>query len=177
MAWTTPEDFTAGQVLTADSMDAISQNIVALQGARRIAHLTTATSYTVNQTALASASNVFATSATITPPSGGTGYYRVEFYCPRVQLPAGTAAICTIRLYNSGGSVDLGTIAELKNNAAVTFQTPVMAVVPLTLAAQTVLNIRSIYTTTSGPVLGAGSAGSAQLHNMTMSVFGTFEGA
>lgn len=174
MAWTTPETFEYGQVLSSDSMNAMSQNVVALQGARRIAYVTTASSYTVNQTAIGSASNVFATSATVTPTSG-TQLYRLEFYCPRVQLPAGTAAICTIRLYNAGGSVDLGTIAELKNNAAVTFQTPVMAVVPLSLAAQTVLNIRGIYTTTTGPVLGAGSAGSAELHRMSMSVFGPFE--
>lgn len=175
MAWTTPETYEYGQVLTADSMNAMSQNVVALQGARRIAYVTTASSYTVNQTAIGSASNVFTTSATVTPTSG-TQLYRVEFYCPRLQIPAGTASACQIRLYNSGGSVDLGTIAEMKNNGTVTtIQSPVMAVVPLSAASETVLNIRAVYVTTTGPVLGAGSAGSAQLHNMSLSVFGPFE--
>lgn len=75
MPWTNPETFTAGQTLTAASMNAISDNTEALQLARVLGYVQRTT---VKSSSSSTADNVFTTDVSIT--ADGTSAYRVEWF-------------------------------------------------------------------------------------------------
>ena len=104
MAWTTPETFTAGQTLTAASMNAISGNTEALQFARVLGYEQRTTTYTATQqvAGITSAADIF---TDITFTADGTSAYRVEWYFPYFSLNA--SAQPRLHLVDGSGN-DLG---------------------------------------------------------------------
>jgi hypothetical protein len=172
MPWTNPETFTAGQTLTAASMNIVSGNLNALTGARRLGYQTQASNYTVNQTALASATDMFSSDITFT--ADGTSTYMVEFYSGRVISPNAVSAFSWL-VMTDGGSNALGTMAIMFNNATTGFQLPCHVKVPYTPAAGSrTINARAVYSGTTGMVFYGGSGGSSlgDMMPMWMAVYG-----
>jgi hypothetical protein len=172
MPWTNPETFTAGQTLTAASMNIVSGNLNALTGARRLGYQTQSSNYTVNQTALASASDMFSSDITFT--ADGTSTYWVEFYSGRVVSPNANSTYSWLVL-TDGGNNALGTMAIVFNNATTGFQIPVYSRVPYTPAAGSrTINTRAIYSGTSGMVFYGGSGGATpgDMMPMWLAVYG-----
>ena len=99
MAWTTPDTFTAGQVLTAAEMNAnVRDNTNALYDTvRLLGKLERTTNLTINA---ATTSEVFATDLTITTVNGAA--YRCEFYCGNVVI--GTGGFLEVFLTNGSGT-------------------------------------------------------------------------
>lgn len=87
MPWTTPETFTAGQTLTAASMNLINGNVSALYApVQRLGYQERTTDYTTTTNLYASASDVFTTGITFT--ADGTSRYRVVFWASTVDTTA-----------------------------------------------------------------------------------------
>ena len=104
MAWTNPETFTAGQTLTAASMNAIGGNLTASAYGNIVGRVERTTSYAVNQTAVGSAADIFVSDVTWT--ADGTTTYLVEFFCARSDTGANGAI--TTALVNSSGTYIAG---------------------------------------------------------------------
>jgi hypothetical protein len=120
MAYATPGTVAAGDVATAAAWNVVVGDIVdhesRLTQIKRLAYQTRTTSYTVDQTAIASAANVFGTSAIWT--ADGTSAYSVEVYFPRVTAPANTATYVEIDLYNVTTAASIGTLGFVQTNSA-----------------------------------------------------------
>jgi len=159
MAWTDPKtDFTPGTVLTAAQMNAIGEDLNALTGARRLGFETRTTAYTANQTALASATNVFSSSITWT--ADGTSTYFVQFFSPRVIMPNNSGTFFTLNLVDGSGG-GLGMAALVLNNNNPGFQIPLSVRVAYTPAAGSrTINFRAVKNGTGDPIIQAGSGGS-----------------
>jgi hypothetical protein len=166
MPWTNPETFTAGQTLTAASMNVISGNLNALTGARRLGYQTRSTDYAVNQTTIAAASNVFTNNITFT--ADGTSVYWVEFYAPRF-LPASTSTVVSINLVNSSGTgiANIGTYTG-GNQVCVYVKAPYIPA-----AGSTTINLRGVYTAATATLsAGSGGTGIFDFGNAWMAVYG-----
>lgn len=171
MAWTNPETFTAGQTLTAASMNKISENVTALSGSRLLGSRTRTTNYTSDQTTLSMA-NMFDTGITWT--ADGTSTYWVEFYCPRLVLPNTGGAYVTLCLVDGSGN-GLGAAALILSGSATGNQMPVYARVPYTPASGSrTINFRAPYGTAANAVWygGSGGATTSDLLPMWMAVYG-----
>jgi hypothetical protein len=101
MPWTNPETFTAGQTLTAASMNVVSENLRMLYGMRRLANQTRTTNYSV--TSPTATGNVFSSAATFT--ADGTSTYIIEWSLPFVITGAATN-ILYVMFYD--GATQLG---------------------------------------------------------------------
>jgi hypothetical protein len=159
MAWTEPKtDFNPGDVLNAAEMNAIGEDLNALTGARRLGFETRTTNYSANQTALASASNVF--SGSITWTADGTSTYWVQFFSPRVVMPNNSGTFFTLNLVDGSGGA-LGMAALVLNNSSIGMQNPLSVRVPYTPAAGSrTVNFRAVKNGTGDPTIQAGSGGS-----------------
>lgn len=172
MPWTTPETFTAGQTLTAASMNAISGNLNALTGARRLGFQTRTSNYTAEQSAVSSAADVFNNDITFT--ADGTSTYWVEFYCGRVVSP-NTSGVFAWIVLTDGGNNGLGTLGIVFNNAGTGFQIPVSTRAPYTPAAGSrTVNVRIVFGEASGMVFYGGSGGTSpgDMFPMWLAVYG-----
>jgi hypothetical protein len=155
----------AGEVLTAsfwntnvrDNTDAIYQSI------KRIAYISRTTTYNVNQTALASAADVFSSDLTFT--ADGTSAYRIEFYCAHVRTGTATSAATYVYLVDGSGN-SLGILGDTQNNGASnSIQAPMFAAYYLTPSAGSVsLNVRAIYAAATGSLeFGVGGSGTNRI--------------
>jgi hypothetical protein len=141
---------------------------------RRLGYVTRTTSYTVDQTVIASAPNLFSSSITFT--ADGTSSYLVEIYFPRVTPPANTATYVEIDLYNVTSSTGLGTVGFVQTNSATPeISTTVFAKYYWTPSAGSVtLNARAVRSaaTVSGAIYcGTGGTGLAYMPGY-LAVFG-----
>jgi len=117
MPWTTPETFTAGQTLTAASMNAISGNLNALYApTRQLAYVTRGASgtdnYTVSDTSSPGGTDIFSSDASWT--ADGTSTYWVEVYFSIVECGASAGSEVIIHLVNGSGTsiYRLGVIGQ-----------------------------------------------------------------
>ena len=166
MAYATPGTVAAGDVATAAAWNVVVNDVIdhesRLTQIKRLAYQTRTTAYTVDQTTIAGASNVFATSAIWT--ADGTSAYSVEVYFPRVTAPATVASYVEIDLYNVTTAASIGTLGFVQTNSATAemsasffgkfFYTPA--------AGTTTLNVRAVRPTpSSNGNIAMGSGGSA----------------
>jgi len=133
----------------------LTNDVIAIyESIKRVAFTSTSSDYTVNQTALASASNVFATSASWT--ADGTSAYRVQFYCPLVNIAQTNNCGINFTLTNNAGTkiVDLGSVGRPGNSELV--QSFINADYYYTPSAgATTLNMRAVYFIATGSVMTA----------------------
>jgi hypothetical protein len=176
MPWTTPGTAVAGDVLTAArwNSDVRDNSNMLYNTIRRLGYVTRTTSYTVDQTVIASAANLFSSSITFT--ADGTSSYLVEIYFPRVTPPANTATYVEIDLYNVTSSTGLGTVGFVQTNSATPeISTTVFAKYYWTPSAGSVtLNARAVRSaaTASGAIYcGTGGTGLAYMPGY-LAVFG-----
>jgi hypothetical protein len=167
MAFVTPTNVTVGSVLTASKYNQeVVDNVTEIYAARRLGLETRTTNYTANQTALASASNVF--SGSITWTADGTSTYWVEFFSPRVIMPNNAGTFFTLNLVDGSGG-GLGMAALVFNNNTTGFQVPLSVRVPYTPAAGSrTVNFRAVKNGTGDPSIQAGSGGSGLLDALPM---------
>lgn len=173
MAYTPPTTVTAGSVLTASRYNAdVVENVSQIYNSiQRIGQQTRATDYTANQTALASAGDVF--SSDITWTADGTSTYMIEFYCARVATGgAGAGAATQVHLVDGSGN-DLGIIGIVVTPAAAAMSAMMFARIPYTPASGSrSINVRAIYITSGNGLLYAASYGSGTPVPMRLSVYG-----
>lgn len=171
MAWVTPSNVATGDVLTASkwNQDVVENTSVLYTSIRQYGYQTRTTNYAINQTAIASAANVFSSSITFT--ADGTSTYWVEFYSP--QVDTGNAATNAIQIeLTDGGSNTLGTLAYLATPAANIMRVSVLAKVPYTPASGSkTLNVRAIYAGSAGTLYG-GAGGSGTYQPCWLAVYG-----
>jgi hypothetical protein len=113
MPWTNPETFTAGQTLTAASMNIVSENTRVLYASQqRLAYIARGTSgadnYSASATSVSGASDVFSSDITFT--ADGTSTYWVTFYCPLVIVGATASSSVSVSL-TDGGSTEVQRVA------------------------------------------------------------------
>jgi hypothetical protein len=158
MAWTTPGTATAGEVLTAAFWNTnVRDNADALyQSAKRLGFVQSTSSYSVNQTTVAGASNVFSSSITFT--AAGSTAYRVEFFCGGILTAVASNSAVIVHLVDgSGNAITRLCVAGSGNgtNAANYAASPVYFYTPS--AGSITLNIRATYSAGVG-TLNAGNA-------------------
>lgn len=104
MPWTTPETFTAGQTLTAASMNLISGDLTELYASQRLLGYTTQSATAgVATTAAAPVNRLFPTSITFT--ADGTSAYMVEIDIPYVLSATNAGAYVVLYLCDNAGAV------------------------------------------------------------------------
>jgi hypothetical protein len=172
MAWTNPKtDFSPGNVLTAAQMNAIGGDLDALTAARRLGFQSRATNYTANQTALASATDIFASDITFT--AAGTVSYIVEFYCARVETGGASAGSATEVHLVDGTGTDLGVMGIVVTPAAASTSMMMCARVRYTPAAGSrTINARAVYVSAGNGTLHAATYGTGTPFPMTLAVYG-----
>jgi hypothetical protein len=168
--WTNPETFTAGQTLTAASMNVISGDLNALYApVRRLGYQSRTTSYTTTSGVAPGPANIFTTSISWT--ADGTSAYRCEFYAPSASTATNAGAFIVVTFTTDTGTelcrltqtaFGDGTRAAIAPQYAVFLYTP--------SAGTATLNVRAYHGTAAGTV-DAGAGGSA-LAPMFMSVYG-----
>jgi len=165
MAYVAPTTRSVGDAVTAADYNIMANDVIAIfDSIKRIGRVTQATTTTVNQTVLASATNLFASSISWT--ADGTSAYRVQFFCGCVQTANGGQV--DIYLVNNAGTsiqrlcISKGTGTEPRR--------PVFVEVPYTPTAGTAtINIRAIYQTAGdGSLLST----SSDLPLITLSLYG-----
>lgn len=172
MAWVTPTNVATGDVLTASKWNQdVVENTSILYASRRLGYVTRDTAYTVNQTSVASAADIFSSSITFT--ADGTSTYWVEFYSTRITLPAATNGFTSGYLTN-GTSTTFGRMFLAFNNANVQIMLPVHVKVPLVPSSGSVtLNMRGTVSTGSCTYYGDTPGGGADDEfPMWMAVYG-----
>jgi hypothetical protein len=157
MPWTTPETFTAGQTLTAASMNALSENTRVLYTPARLAYVTRGSggtdNYTVSDTASPGSTDIFSSDATWT--ADGTSTYWVEVYFSIVEANAAGGSEVIITLVNGAGSIiyRLGVVGQAN------VRHPFHIRVPYTPSAgSTSINVRA-YRSIANGIMYAGSPG------------------
>lgn len=104
MAWSTPDNYTAGQTLTAASMQKISDDLNALYASQRLLGYTTqSTTAGVSTTAAAPVNRLFPTSITFT--ADGTSAYVVEVDIPYLSSATNAGAYVVLYLCDNSGAV------------------------------------------------------------------------
>jgi hypothetical protein len=104
MPWTNPETFTAGQTLTAASMNIVSDNASALYASQRLLGYTRQTATgSVATTAAAPVNRLFSTGVTFT--ADGVSAYMVEVDIPYVITATNAGAYVVLYLCDSTGTV------------------------------------------------------------------------
>jgi hypothetical protein len=172
MAWTNPKtDFSPGNVLTAAQMNAIGGDLDALTAARRLGFQSRATDYTANQSALASAADIFGSDITFT--AAGSVSYIVEFYCARVATGGASAGSATEVHLVDGTGADLGVMGNVVTPAAASTSVMMCSRIRYTPAAGSrTINARAIFVTAGNGVLYAASYGTGTPFPMTLAVYG-----
>ena len=165
MAWTTPKtDFSPGNVLTADQMNAIGNNLTALYTSAQRLDRQTKTSAVNAVASLATAGNVFTSNLTFT--SDGVSLYRVEFFCGSVQATTAGSAL-TVYLTN-GSTTAITRLGQVYNASAVTYAS-MFAVHYVTPAAGSVTyNVKAV----ANGILQGGSGSGDNFPVMFVQVFG-----
>jgi hypothetical protein len=164
MAWTTPDTYTAGQVLTAASMNKVSGDLNVIYAARRLAYQQSTSAYTCNQTALGSASDIFASDLTIT--ADGANAYKIEWYFP--YFDPGSTSVPRLHLVDGSGT-DLSWLAvrtgniEFMCNGSI-YYTP--------SAGSASFNLRMTNGGSGSGTLGMGAGGAGNYNPGWMAVFG-----
>lgn len=158
MAYVTPSTVTAGtSPVTAAAQNILVNDIIAIyESIKRVAFTSTTTTYTVNQTVLASASNVFATSASWT--ADGTSAYRVKVFIPQINIASTNNALVSLFLTNNAGTsiANLGNVGRPGNGELIeTFINTEYYYTPV--AGAVTLNVRATYGTASGSTFTAAS--------------------
>jgi hypothetical protein len=156
MAWTDPETFTAGRTLTAASMNAISGNLTATAYGNVIGRVERTTAYAVNQTAIASAADIFASDVTWT--ADGTTAYLVEMFVPRADSGSGGFISYYV---TDGGSTALAAIGFTGGTSGVSWDAPLLRWWYTPASGSVTINARATYGTAAG-TLYAGTAGATQ---------------
>ena len=171
MAWTPPPTYTSNEILTAAEMNDISGNLDALTASRRLGFESRATNYTANQSALASAADIFSSDITFT--ADGTVSYIVEFYCARVATGgAGAGAATEIHLVDGTGT-DLGVMGIVITPAAAQTSMMMCSRIRYTPAAGSrTINARAVFVTSGNGVLYAANYGTGTPFPMTLAVYG-----
>ena len=151
MPWTTPETFTAGQTLTAASMNAISENTRTLGlYANRIGYVERTSSYSVSATSAATAADVFSSSITWT--ANGTAAYLVEFFCPRSDT--GSGGFITFSVVNASGT-ELSRLCFVGGGSGVSYDSPLGRWYYTPSAGSTTINVRAWYGVAAGTLYGS----------------------
>ena len=153
MPWTTPETFTAGQTLTAASMNAMTANDAVLRSGylaqQRLAIQTTTTF--VNTNSSLSGSNEVFTDLTYT--ADGTSTYRVEVFIPYIATATNAGANVQVHITNGGTTsvsflgyvgVGDGTRGAINPVYGVYFDTPT--------AGTRTLNVKGVHGTATGNI-------------------------
>ncbi len=171
MPWTTPETFTAGQTLTAASMNVLSGNLNALYApVRRIGFQTRTTAYTTTSGVAPGPANIFTTSISWT--ADGTSAYRCEFYAPSVSTASNAGAFLVVTFTTDGGT-ELSRITQTAfgdgTRGAIAPQYAVFYYTPA--AGTATLNVRAYHGTAAGTV-DAGAGGAGALSPMFVAVYG-----
>jgi hypothetical protein len=140
----------------------------------RLAYQTSTVTYAVNQTVLASASDIF--SSDLTWVADGTSTYWIEFYSPLSGSGyTGTSAYTRIYLVNGSGA-DLGTIAltEVNGVSGQRAYGSVNVKFPYTPSAgSTSINVRAIYVNGDNTgILYGGAGGAGNYVPMWCAVYG-----
>jgi hypothetical protein len=153
MAYATPGTVAAGDVATAAAWNVITNDVIdhetRLLQLRRIAYIERSTAYTINQTAIASATDIFSSDLTWTA-TGAT--YIVEIFC-LAQSPANGF---TKIFLTDGGNNALGSFGTCSAGTQITL-VPFFARKYYTPAAGTAtINARGIYLTTGNGAIQAG---------------------
>ena len=170
MPWTTPETFTAGQTLTAASMNIVSGNTNALTSARRLGYTERTTSYTADQNnAPASAVNIFTTSISWTAVAAT---YIVDFYCPSVYCASNGYTVIFACDSSGNGVGRLGVVYSSSGANGVPVY--VRRAITYTAGAKT-LNARAFYQTTGNGTLTAGDGTGSNDSPMYLALYGPVE--
>lgn len=117
MAWTNPETFTAGQPLTAASMNIVSGDALHLYDNLPRGYVGQAFSTSINQSTTTVAD---LTGITVTFTADASRWYKVELIVPRLGKPASTQAHLSI---NEGATIlqrnfyDSATVADYVQGA------------------------------------------------------------
>jgi hypothetical protein len=137
-------------------------------GTVEVGRVNRTTNYTVDQTTIASAPDIF--SSDITWVSDGSPYL-IEFFCPRYISANTNSSYINVFLVDGSGA-DLGQMGLLFNNSTTGLQFPVHLTyfyTPNSGVAASV-NIRATYAAAATNVLGGGAAGAGQLVPMFLRV-------
>jgi len=156
MPWTNPETFTAGQTLTAASMNAISGNLTASAYGNIVGRVERTTSYAVNQTAVGSAADIFASDVTWT--ADGTTTYLVELFIPRNDT--GSGGFTAFYLVDGGGT-SIAAVGFFGGSSGVSYDSPLMRYWYTPSAGSVTINARATYGAASG-IFYASTAGATQ---------------
>lgn len=157
-----------------DNSGAISDGLYS--NIRRIAYTQRTTNYIISSTTVAGATDVFtgggATGAALTWTAAGSTAYRIEFFCPYVDVATNSGAYVTINLV-SGAGTDLGQIHLTGSSNGTQGQTAsAFCVYYYTPAAgSTTINVRAIRAVANG-ALACGAGGSGVNVPMWLAVFG-----
>jgi hypothetical protein len=122
MPWTTPETFTAGQTLTAASMNIVSDDLRHLYDNLPKGRLGSESSTSISQST--SSSGLDLTGMTVTFTAEASRWYKVELLVPRLAKPASTQAHLSI---NEGATIlnriffDSATVADYVQGAYVMY--------------------------------------------------------
>lgn len=168
MALVSASTVTAGSVLTATLWNTeVAGNLNDLYASRRLAHTTKSYGGSVfgsfTATSVGAATDIF--DADISFTAAGSTTYWVEFYCPLLQSPGGSA--CNVQLTDGGN-----TSIQIMFGFSAGLQVPVHARVPYTPSAGTrTLNARFIVGGGTG-YLYSQSGASGQYGLMYLSVYG-----
>ena len=173
MAFVTPTDVTVGSVLTASkyNQEVVDNTASLYASVQRLGQQTRSTDYTANQSALASATDIF--SSDITWTADGTSTYMIEFYCARVATGgAGAGAATQVTLVDGAGG-EINVLALVQTPAASTMSAPVFVRVGYTPAAGSrSINARAVFVTSGNGVLYAATFGTGVPSPMRLSVYG-----
>lgn len=143
----------AGDVATAAAWNVITNDVIdhetRLQQLKRITYIERSTAYTVNQTAVASATDIFSSDLTWTA-TGAT--YVVEFF----GLVQTAATGFTKMILTDGGNNGLGAIGVAYAGSQVTIQGLFARKYYTPAAGTATINVRGIYATAGNGALNAG---------------------
>jgi hypothetical protein len=149
MAWTNPITYVSGAILTAAQLNTnVRDNTQALfDSVRRIDLKTRATNYTINQSALSSAGDVFSTDITFT--ADGTSSYVVEMHFPAVDNGA-TGNQMLFHFTDGGNNSLFGAVASVFSGSGQVRASVFVRKYWTPTAGSQSLNVRAIFTGGAG---------------------------
>jgi hypothetical protein len=157
MAWTAPKtDFAPGDILNAAQMNAIGDNLIASAYGNLIDKQERTTSYTVNQTALASATDIFASDVTWT--ADGTTTYLLELFVPRNDT--GSGGFTTFFMVDGAGAA-LAAVGFVGGGSGISYDAPLMRYWYTPSAGAVTVNARATFGGAAGVFYG-GAGGASQ---------------
>lgn len=165
MPWTPTVDVSAGSVLTASRFnEQVLGNLNTIYAARRLAYGERTSAYTVNQSTVANATDVFTSDLTFT--AAGSTAYRIEWFFPYLEI--GNTTALRIHLV-SGAGADLGWLGI----GFAGFVGPAQGSTWYTPAAGSVsINLRATNGGAGTGALGAGAGGAGVYVPGWLAVYG-----